>query len=75
MYGQFLVKCFHCLSDYISGDCITHMCPDCSAKGHETYPCKKCEEESQEQIEALKAEHLDRTLGPPDPQTTQKGGA
>jgi len=34
MFGNFLVRCLHCGSEYISGDCITHCCHDCCQQGH-----------------------------------------
>jgi len=34
VYGNRIEKCFHCGKEYICGDCVTNICPDCEKAGH-----------------------------------------
>lgn len=52
VFGNRIEKCFHCLNEYVCGDCITNICPDCEKAGHKGFAttCQKCNEEIQNSL-------------------------
>lgn len=43
-HGHHIAKCLHCLKEWIAGDCVPSICPDCEAAGHKGLgiDCPKC---------------------------------
>jgi hypothetical protein len=48
-YGMHIATCLHCLKQWVVGDCIPSICPECVDKGHHWnlpfFDCPKCREE------------------------------
>jgi hypothetical protein len=44
MFGQNLARCYHCGKQWVVGDCIPGICPECIRKGHSREGrCWECE--------------------------------
>jgi hypothetical protein len=42
--GEHRVLCHHCHGEYVTGDCVTHICRDCEIAGHRGmgFECAVC---------------------------------
>lgn len=45
-WGHHVARCICCGTQWVVGDCIPNVCPECSKKGHDgTLDCEKCRSE------------------------------
>ena len=79
-WGQHIARCICCGKQWVVGDCIPSVCPDCLDAGHDgTLDCEKCRQEFvNRQIEraklSAKLAHEARQRGPLFSQTAEEFG-